>query len=145
MKKILRVWFEDSGDAFVSVYWERGSKHGRKASELLCMTNSTSKAGHIVLAMRAMMERDPKPPRPKVAGFRSVWSASLHKWQFVRLKAAKKSMKKTSKKASEKIVGRTKTSTRRGRLSSESSSGSLRDTDWHDKDARFRGPRGDTW
>lgn len=139
MKKILRVWFEDSGDAFVSVYWERGSKHGRKASELLCMTNSVSKAGDIVFAMRAMMERDPKPSRPKIAGFRSVWSVSQHKWQLIASKT-----KKTSKKAAKKLVKKTKDSARHGRLASVSS-GSLRDTDWYDKDARFHGPRGDTW
>lgn len=136
--KILRVWFEDSEDAFVSVYWERGTKSGRKVSELLCMTNSVSKAGNIVFAMRAMMERDPKPPRPKIPGFRSMWSASQHKWQLVPSKTKKMT------KATKKLLKKAKGSARRGRLVS-SSSASLRDTDWHDKDARFRGPRGDTW
>lgn len=131
--KILRVWFDESEGDFVSVHWER-KRGGRKVSELLCMTDSVSKAGRIVLAMRTMMHLDPKPPRPKIAGFRSVWSASQHKWQLIRSKvkaAPKKKMKKAPKKKS------------RGEWSS--SSGSLRDTDWHDKDARFRGPRGDTW
>lgn len=140
MKKILRVWFEDSGDDFVSVYWERGSRTGRKMSELLCMTNSVSKAGRIVLAMRAMMNLDPRPPRPKISGFRSVWSAAQHKWQLV---ASKK--RKMTKKAAKKVAKRVKDSARYGRFTTASSSGSLRDTDWHDKDERFRGPRGDTW
>jgi hypothetical protein len=139
---IFRVWFEaaSSGGDFVSVYWER-ARGGRKVSELLCMTDSPSKAGRIVLAMRAMMRLDPRPPRPKIIGFRSVWSASQHKWQLVRSKAK---AKKTSKKTTKKMVKRARDSARHGRLSS-GSSGSLRDTDWYDKDARFRGPRGDTW
>jgi hypothetical protein len=136
--KILRVWFEDSGDAYVSIYWERGTRTGRKVSELLCMTNSVSKAGRIALAMRAMMNLDPKPPRPKIPGFRSVWSASQHKWQLVPSKS------KEMAKATKKLLKKVKASARYGRLASTSSA-SLRDTDWHDKDARFRGPRGDTW
>ena len=146
--KILRVWFEDSGDAFVSVYWERGSKHGRKASELLCMTNSASKAGRIVLAMRAMMRLDPKPPRPKAAGFRSVWSAAQHKWQLVASKSKAKAPKKKSKAKAPKKKSKRKVEERKKPKSSgewQSSNGSLRDTDWYDKDARFRGSRGDTW
>jgi hypothetical protein len=137
---IFRVWFEpsSSGGDFVSVYWER-ARGGRKISELLCMTDSPSKAGRIVLGMRAMMRLDPRPPRPKVDGFRSVWSAAQHKWQLVASKAKAKAPKKKSKR---KVEERKKS-----KPSGEwrSSNGSLRDTDWYDKDARFRGSRGDTW
>ena len=144
--KILRVWFDEVEGDFVYVRWEK-ERGGRKITELLCATDSVSKAGRIVLAMRAAMRLSPKPRRPRIAGWRSVWSESQHKWQLVRSKTRSKKPTKPAKKKSTKKpmkdVKRIAVQQRSG--SWNPSSGALRDTDWHDTEERFRGPRSDSW